>query len=254
MALYPPAVKRLIPLGPNDPPIKPRVVILHVADTEATTLFDYFNGPSGGVESHFYIRRDGTLDQYRDTSRQADANVMANDFAISIETQGRAAGQWTPQQLDAIKALLTWCHKVHGIPLTVPKTWDGSGVGYHILFEAQWDQRGASCPGPDRIKQFQNVLVPWMAGTTQEEDMANVSDAQLKLLLDAANRVLASGTASPRLLNDADGAQLRKDIGYVRDQIRGDLSNLSAQQLADSIPDNLAQQVVDLLATRLKRA
>ena len=182
MALYPAAVKKLIPPGPNDPPIKARVVILHVAATEAASLHDYFNGPSGGVESHFYIRRDGTVEQYRDTSRQADANVMANDFAISIETQGMAAGEWTPQQLAAIKALLTWCHKVHGIPLVKCPKWDGSGVGYHILFEAQWDQRGAACPGPDRIKQFNSVLVPWMASgattkpTAQEDDMPTVQE------------------------------------------------------------------------------
>ena len=165
MALYPPAVKRLIPPGANDPAIKPRVVILHVADTEAATLYDYFNGPSGGVESHFYIRRDGTLDQYRDTAIQADANVMANDFAISIETQGKAAGEWTAAQVATIKALLLWCNKVHGIPLVKCPKWDGAGIGYHILFEAQWDQRGAACPGPDRIRQFENVLVPWMKGS-----------------------------------------------------------------------------------------
>lgn len=81
--------------------------------------------------------------------------------------------------------------------------------------------------------------------------MANVSDDQLELLVNAAKRVLASGTASPRLLNDADGAQLRKDIGYVRDQIRGDLSRMTPQAIADSIPANLAQQVVDLLGARL---
>lgn len=171
MGLYPAAVKRLIPPGPNDPPIKPRVAILHVAATEATSLHDYFNGPSGGVESHFYVLRDGTVEQYRDTSWQADANVMANGFAVSIETQGLAAGEWTPQQLAAIKALLTWLNKAHGIPLVKCPRWDGAGVGYHILFEAQWDQRGAACPGPDRIKQFNNVLVPWMAsGDTPAKD------------------------------------------------------------------------------------
>jgi len=176
VALYPPAIKKLIAPGNTDPRITPRVVILHVAVNESPSLYDYFNGPSGGVESHFYIRRDGTVEQYRDTDWQADANMAANDFAISIETQGMAAGEWTAQQLAAIKALLTWCHTTHGIPLTVPTRWDGSGVGYHILFMQQWAGGPRSCPGPDRVKQFHNVLVPWMAAgpntaAPQEDDM-----------------------------------------------------------------------------------
>lgn len=179
MALYPAAVKRLIQPGPNDPRITARVAILHVAATNATSLHDYFNGPSGGVESHFYILRDGTVEQYRDTAYQADANVMANDFAVSIETQGLAEGEWSPEQLASIKALLKWLNATHSIPLVKCPKWDGAGVGYHILFEAQWDQRGAACPGPDRIKQFDSVLVPWMASGTPapEKDWFDMATA-----------------------------------------------------------------------------
>jgi hypothetical protein len=53
--------------------------------------------------------------------------------------------------------------------------WDGAGVGYHTLFPGRWDKRNASCPGPDRIKQFNAVLVPWMAAGAKEE----VPDMQL---------------------------------------------------------------------------
>lgn len=162
MALYSPAIKRLIPPGPNDPRITPRVLILHIAVSESASLYSYFNGPSGGVESHFYIRRDGTVEQYRDTAFEADANTDANRFAISIETQGMEHGEWTPEQVAAIKALIDWCHDVHDIPKTVPKSWDGSGVGFHTQFPGRWDKRGASCPGPDRKRQYWDTLVPWM--------------------------------------------------------------------------------------------
>ncbi len=162
MALYSPAIKRLIPPGPNDPRIKARVLILHIAVSESASLYDWFNGRSGGVESHFYVRRDGTVEQYRDTAFEADANTDANRFAISIETQGMEHGEWTPQQMAAIKALINWCHNVHDIPKTVPKSWDGSGVGFHTQFPGRWDKRGASCPGPDRKRQYWDTLVPWM--------------------------------------------------------------------------------------------
>lgn len=192
MPVPPFALKKLIPPGPTDPRIKARAVILHVAVSEQPSLYSYFNGPSGGVESHFYIRRDGTTECYRDTFWQADANTDANGFAISIETQGMERGEWTPEQLASIKALILWCHQTHGIPLSKVKTWDGSGVGYHTQFPGRWDKRGASCPGPDRIRQFSNVLVPWMSNPTEKDwfDMATIDDLE---------RAAAEGVLSAKL-------------------------------------------------------
>lgn len=180
MALYPTALKKLIPPGPTDPRIKARVVILHVAVSEQPSLYGYFNGPSNGVESHFYIRRDGTTEQYRDTDWQADANTDANGFAISIETQGMERGEWTPQQLDAIKALILWCHDVHDIPLQRCPAWDGSGVGYHTLFPGRWDKRGASCPGPDRKLQFNQIITPWLTAPAPVEDDMPYTEQELR--------------------------------------------------------------------------
>ena len=84
MALYPPAIQKPVPHGAEDPPITPRVVILHIAVSEALSLFGWFTR-SGGIESHFYVRKTGAVEQYRDTDIQADANTDANNFAISID-------------------------------------------------------------------------------------------------------------------------------------------------------------------------
>lgn len=158
---YPSAVVKNIPPGVNDPAIDPRLAILHVAVSEGSSLHDFFRDRSGGVESHFYIRRDGTVEQYRSIYFQADANLNANDFAVSIETQGMGAGQWTPNQIAAIKKLLVWLHKEADIPLVRCQSADGFGVGYHSQFRS-WSPVVKSCPGPDRIKQFETVIVPWM--------------------------------------------------------------------------------------------
>jgi hypothetical protein len=177
MPLCPFAVARIIPPGSSDPRITPRVAILHVDAGNADSLYDYFDGPSGGIESHFYVQRDGGLEQYRDTSRQADANLDANDFAVSIETQGYGEGEWTDEQLATIKRLLVWLHEVHpAIPLRECDRWDGSGIGYHVQFGApgHWTPVSKSCPGPDRVRQFNNVIVPWLeAGADEEDDMAS---------------------------------------------------------------------------------
>ncbi len=173
MTWYPVAVKREIRPGSTDPAIKPVGVILHVDAGNNPSLFNYFNGPSGGIESHFHISKGGVVEQYRDTGFEADANYKANSFLeggvrkgfISVETQGFEAGEWTPEQIKAIKALLLWANKTHGIPLKQCATPFSPGVGYHTLFGAPsaWTPFSKSCPGPDRKRQFADVLVPWMA-------------------------------------------------------------------------------------------
>lgn len=158
------AVDRNIPPGQNDPPIFPRIAILHVDAGNASSLHDYFNGPSGGIESHFFIKLDGTIEQYRSIYFQADANLDANDFAVSIETQGFGPGEWTAAQITSIQRLLLWLHSEADIPLRKVQTWNGSGVGYHTLFGApsHWTPVAKTCPGPNRVKQFNEQLVPWM--------------------------------------------------------------------------------------------
>lgn len=190
MALYPGARHRLIPAGSSDPPIIPIGVILHVDAGNSGSLYTYFNGPSGGIESHFFIRKDGGVEQYRDTSREADANYKANSFLrdgkrygfISVETQGYEAGEWTDAQIREIKELLLWVHKTHGMPLRRCPAWDQAGVGYHVMFGAPgpWTPVSKSCPGPDRVRQFNNVLVPWMVEPTQEDDLSAAEVQDLK--------------------------------------------------------------------------
>jgi hypothetical protein len=183
MALYPGARARLIPAGSNDPKIIPIGVVLHVDAGNSGSLWDYFSHDSGGIESHFFIRKDGGVEQYRDTTIEADANYHGNSFKgsdgktygfVSVETQGYAQGEWTDQQLAEIKKLLTWMHKTHNVPLRVCPAWNAPGVGWHVMWGAPgpWtNARGKVCPGPDRVKQFNNILVPWF----QTGDVAPVN-------------------------------------------------------------------------------
>lgn len=162
--LCPFAEHKLIPAGSNDPAIKPRVAILHVDAGDNESLYEFFRDRSGGIESHFHVRKDGVIEQYRSIWYQADANHLGNDFAVSIETQGLGEGEWNDKQIAAIKRLLSWLNDVADIPLVKCPKWDGAGVGYHVQFGApgKWTPVAKSCPGPKRIEQFNKVLVPWM--------------------------------------------------------------------------------------------
>jgi hypothetical protein len=134
------------------------------------------------------------VEQYRSIYFQADANLGANNFAVSVETQGMAAGEWTQAQLDAIKKLLRWLHREAGIPLTKCATSDGSGVGYHSQFRS-WSPVVKSCPGPDRVRQFDTVLVPWM-GSLGVKTTTKVAEARAAVT--AAIKALRAALPSRR--------------------------------------------------------
>lgn len=173
----------LIPAGSNDPAIRGRIGILHVDAGNAESLYKWFNGPSGGIESHGFIKKTGVLEQYRSLDYEADANYLANPFAWSFETQGFGPGEWTEEQLDTIKRLMRWLHDTRGVPLRKVGGWNDmrGGWGYHTQFHEWSNVPGKSCPGPDRIRQFNEVLVPWMnAGGKIEPDVAptpNITEA-----------------------------------------------------------------------------
>lgn len=184
MAKIPFAKQQLIPPGVNDPRIEARIGILHVDAGNVYNLHDYFEDRSGGIESHGHIPKDGSLFQYRDTGWEADANYKANPFALSFETQGYGEGLWTDPQILMIKRVMLWAVTAHGIPLRKVTSWNDprGGWGYHIQFP-EWHPKPKSCPGPDRIKQFNRILVPWMAEATEGgNNMAGVPNFEERMI------------------------------------------------------------------------
>lgn len=176
MAWYPDAIRKPIPPGSNDPRIDARMAILHVAVDDAASLWDFFAHRSGGIESHFYVRGSGKVEQYRDTGWQADANYHANDFAVSIETAGFGPGRWNKAQLAGIKRLLRWLHEAEGIPLVKATGPYGHGVGYHVQFGAPgpWTPHAKTCPGRRRISQYDSILVPWMQTDPADDPLEEI--------------------------------------------------------------------------------
>lgn len=200
MAWYPGAVKKEIRPGANDPVIIPLGIILHTDSGNSGSLFNYFNGPSGGIESHFHIPKKNPVEQYRDTGYEADANLKANSFYIdgirygfiSVETQGYDTDPWNDYQLAEIKKLILWGKSVHPrIQLRVCPGPFSAGIGYHTLFGSPgpWTPVAKTCPGPVRIKQFNDVLVPWFkTATPPTEDDMPYTPEQLQAIAYNANK------------------------------------------------------------------
>jgi len=221
---------------------------LHVAVSEAASLHDLFNR-SGQVDSHFYVRRDGTVEQYVDTDWRAFADLDGNDATISVETQGGVnnpdSEPWTTAQLEALAQLYAWVVRTHGIAHKVATSSHADersrGLSWHRLgidgnFPALPDPRagriqrggglryssaaGKICPGAGKIYQIPEIFErsAQILGTTpnpptsEEDDMTPAQAAQLTAILD----LLTPGVAGVKFDGDIFKRLVRIEDTAVR--------------------------------------
>lgn len=161
-------------------------LLFHIAVTEAASLKGWFNNPNANASSHFYVRRDGTIEQYLDTAHMSWANGAANPRSVTVETQGMGHGSWTREQRESLASIAKFCNKEHGIKLTqMHDSKRGTdGVGYHLLgVPATYAQKargvsqtggelwsksvGKTCPGPDRVPQVDDIIAAAKGGSVQ---------------------------------------------------------------------------------------
>ena len=166
MSLCPFATVKLLPESSTQPVIAPRIAILHSAAGRGS-LYRFFRD-SSNLESHFWVAEDGRIEQYVDTNRRADANLHANGYAVSIETESSpsATERWNPVQAAAIVKLLDWlCTEHPNIKRHQCDSPTGSGIGWHIMFgtPGPWTPVAKSCPGPARIAQARDEIIPAVA-------------------------------------------------------------------------------------------
>ncbi len=186
--VYPGAVYVPVRGEGNDPHLDVVMgVIWHLSATEATSLRRYFDGPSGGIESHLHIPRDEhhPTEQYRACNREADANYRGNSWVeggkrkgfLSIEFQGADpnTGRYTDHQIAEGLAFCDWAQKEYGFERRVAPGYRSQGIGYHVMWgsgqnTASWSNaRGKTCPGGPRIQQFFDIVVPtFLAGQAND--------------------------------------------------------------------------------------
>lgn len=228
------------PAGTPGGAITPRVAILHVAAVEGMIA------PHDGLEWHFYIRYDGSIVQVVDTNQRADANYHANPFAVSIETEGLAAGSWTEAQIRSILRLLRWLNTVHPIPLRRCDRWDGAGIGHHTMWGApsQWTPVAKSCPGPARKVQFDTIILPALAGPTPRGFLMALTDQQQQELYD---RVVAMHTGN--WVDSAGHGDLKWLVTNVRAVVQDEIAKLTPGGSSSSVD---AGAVADAVVAKLR--
>jgi len=224
MAIMPGAVVKIV--QKHKKPLKPTQFVLHTAVSNADSLYGYFNGPNTDVCSHFYIRKDGTIEQYVDTAHQAPANRNANASAVSVETwDGGNPGlvPWNAAQVIALVKIGLWLYATHGIPMRPCTSPTSAGWGYHSMWGAPsaWTPAvGKTCPGPLRITQVNTVIAAAVAALKPDKDdfLSALSDAEQREVLDRLRNldgiVTRSGLGS-QLVSLVDG----KTKGYLDNYI-----------------------------------
>lgn len=186
----PSAIWTPLPENNTQPAITPTQIIVHTAvdSVNLINLYDYFRQAGVGAESHFWIRRNGTIYQGVDSEIRADANVSANrrpdgTGAISIETEddGDPEGNpWTKAQMNAIIEVCKWAIRSHPrIEQRRCRNPTDPGLGWHSMWGYQdpinligpkrnpWTTAfGKTCPGKTRIRQHVTIIEPAVIGST----------------------------------------------------------------------------------------
>lgn len=160
MAKYPGARWRPLPENKTEPRIDPHQVVFHTMVGSLEGSYGWFKRSDVLVESHFGVGWKGDVEQWMDTTRDADAQT-GTSRAISIETEdgGDSTKPWTPAQLEALIDLGRWLAKTHDIPLRICRSASDPGFGWHRLHDA-WNRQGKSCPGDARVHQLKTLVLP----------------------------------------------------------------------------------------------
>ncbi len=195
MALCPFAEKKILPENSSQRAITPRAVVLHSAAGKGSLYRFFLN--SSNLESHFWVAESGRIEQYIDTGKRADANLNANNFAVSIETESTVAAteRWNPAQAAAIVKLVAWICDTHNIPKKQIENATGSGIGWHIMFGAPgpWTPVAKSCPGPARVKQARDEIIPAVAKGSAPKPIGELTVSDISKILerlDAQDKIL----------------------------------------------------------------
>lgn len=259
MARYPKGVWRPLPENATQPRISPQSFFVHSAAVDSANLHGYFTRQDVKLESHFFVRKDGVVEQFMDSEVRADANGEANGFALSAETEddGKPDVQpWTAQQLSALIDLIGWACDTHNIPRRLLARWDGHGVGWHSQFGAPsplTSVRGKTCPGRVRIQQFKDIVLPAVvenvqvgfrpplaAPTVTDYPEALVKRIDVQIDTDSEGRGYRDITASPReVVSVISNTANPPDSGYkpIPDCARLDVGGRTRIVVEEAVPN-----------------
>jgi hypothetical protein len=186
----PRTIRKPLPIDPaRDPKIHPVGAVFHIAVSEAESLFGDFKHRTDGIESTGYIRRQGASEQYRPLDVECDAQAAGNSWErdgtrygfTSWESQGMGPGAWSDFQVSEIQRVILFHRDEWGAPMRTAPAFNAPGFGYHRLYD-EWNPHGHSCPGDERVAQWHDEIVPWMASHANPHHQSRIESARVLLV------------------------------------------------------------------------
>lgn len=158
MAIYPQATLKLITAKSNVAMHNPKRANAHIDAVAANSLYPYFNR-RGNPDSHFFVKKDGEVEQYRDTKYRANADLNGNPDTISIETASRGEA-WNAAQIAALIKLYKWILNTHkSIPAKLASNSNPAGTSSHGI---SWHRLGVPHRGVYSIKRLTSAPAGWL--------------------------------------------------------------------------------------------
>lgn len=136
-------------LGPN------LGLILHHAVMNGS-LFNFFNNSANQVSAHFWVAKDGTIEQYVDTNVVAWHGRSLNSRYVGVETEGCVSPPYAEPMTDAMVNGLARIYaegaRRHGWPKALSNADGVAGFGYHRMAV------NTACPCDVRLAKRPDIL------------------------------------------------------------------------------------------------
>jgi peptidoglycan hydrolase-like protein with peptidoglycan-binding domain len=131
-------------------------LVLHVQAGDGS-CFGIFSDPNYQASSHWWVGKNGLLEQYVSADQVAWTEMAGNQTWNAVETEGVPSEPLTPQQIQTLAHLYAWGHKTFGWPLAIADEVTGNGFGWHGMGGAAWGGH-TGCPGELRKAQRPQIL------------------------------------------------------------------------------------------------
>jgi N-acetylmuramoyl-L-alanine amidase len=120
------------------------------------SLFNFFNRSSSQVSAHFWVSKNGLIEQYVDTNRVAWHGRSLNSRYVGVETEGCPTNPWaepmTSAMVNSLARLYAEGREKHGWTNALANADGQRGFGFHRMAVA------TGCPCDVRLNRRQEIL------------------------------------------------------------------------------------------------
>ena len=125
------------------------------------SLYGWFNNPSAQVSAHFWVGKNGVIEQYVDTARVSWHGRDLNSNWVGVETEGCPGGRDEPMtdaMFNALVRLYKEGARRHGWANQLASSNGGRGFGYHRMAV------NTACPCDVRLNRRSAILAAAFGG------------------------------------------------------------------------------------------